>query len=163
MYDAESGDLHWKARPNHHFASDRNRKIFNTQFAGVKVRGFDGGYLSACISGYTTRRAHRIIWKLLYDEEPSHIDHIDGCRTNNKLPNLRKASPTLNSRNRLPSKGRATPVGVSATKNGTFSTGITIAGRRKHLGAYSSAEEASKVYQLAKLERDINMESNVHT
>jgi hypothetical protein len=156
IYDPTTGDLHWKTRPQHHFSSDRSWNIFNTQFAGKKIGGFDGEYLSASISGYSTRRAHRIIWKMLFDEEPSHIDHIDGCRTNNKLSNLRKATPTINSRNRLPSKHRKLPQGVSASNHNSFIARITIAGKSKHLGTFHTVEEAEKAYARARQQRDKN-------
>jgi hypothetical protein len=66
-YDPETGDLYY------------DDKLVTTKDSQ--------GYL--CVN-FLNRRypVHRIIWKMLYGEEPDTIRHKDGVKTNNRLNNL---------------------------------------------------------------------------
>lgn len=51
--------------------------------------------------GIHNYKVHRIIWFLFYnDPENYFIDHIDGNPWNNRIDNLRKATATINQRNK---------------------------------------------------------------
>lgn len=64
---------------------------------GINVKGY-----------YTVRTAngrppvHRVIWELFNGEIPSSmiVDHIDGCKTNNNILNLRLVTQKVNTRNK---------------------------------------------------------------
>ena len=56
------------------------------------------GYCVVNIGG-SPKLVHRIIWKMIYGQSPSLIDHIDQNPTNNKVENLRPYSKRLNAYN----------------------------------------------------------------
>jgi hypothetical protein len=91
-YNYDNGSLIWNTR------SDR-LTAWNDRFAG-QIAGcqLHSGYIQIRLN---TRnyRAHRIIFKLIHNKEPEQIDHIDGNRSNNKIENLRAATPKINVRN----------------------------------------------------------------
>src|SRR4051812_31795058 len=98
-YNPETGELTWKERPLAHFKSERYWRALNSRCAG-KIAG--------CISddrAYVTIQGrlyllHRVIWKLLHNEEPKEIDHKDCASLNNNIKNLRRATRNENARNR---------------------------------------------------------------
>jgi hypothetical protein len=71
----------------------------------------------------TTARAHQVAWYLSYGVWPTTIiDHIDGDGTNNRLSNLREATPAQNAYNRTRR---------SAVRNGTDTHDSQYKGVRK--------------------------------
>jgi hypothetical protein len=75
------------------------------------------------------------------------VDHIDGDRTNNKWSNLRDVPRLENAQNkrRANANNRTGLLGVSPDKK-RFRAVITANGKRKTVGAFSSAEEAHDAY-----------------
>ena len=65
---------------------------------GSQVGWLDGGYLITKVNRKKVR-LHRLIWMLVFGEEPNCIDHINGNTTDNRLCNLRNVDPTGNARN----------------------------------------------------------------
>lgn len=60
----------------------------------------DKGYLYVRL-GARSLPLHRVIWLWWYGYWPEHnLDHIDRCRTNNRINNLREVSNQCNARNR---------------------------------------------------------------
>lgn len=101
--DAEAGKLYWKPRPLELFPDARSHKIWNTKFAGKEAfytLDISLGYLMGSI--FNKRYyAHRVIWAMYYGEWPTEqIDHINHHRNDNRIPNLRGVSKTVNSQNR---------------------------------------------------------------
>lgn len=99
--------------------------------------------------------AHRIAWTMMYGEIPEDkvIDHIDGNGQNNSIFNLRLASNSQNLQNQRRAKnGSFTKLlGVSYYKrNNKFVASIVVNKKLKHLGYYTTPEEAHKVYLTAK-------------
>lgn len=105
IYNPDSGKLFWKPRPLEDFAerTDRPRshscnawnsrwadkEAFTAETVGYKVGRFNGrNYL-----------AHRIVWKMVFGEEPEEIDHKDRNRSNNRLENLVNGDSTTNNMN----------------------------------------------------------------
>jgi hypothetical protein len=58
----------------------------------------DIGYRKVYLDG-GTYYTHRLIWKLLYGEDPVEIDHINGSPSDNRITNLRSVSRLENARN----------------------------------------------------------------
>jgi len=77
-FDYKDGDLYWK---------DSGAKVGGcVNRGGYKVMGFrNKNYL-----------IHRIVYLMFYGYLPKFIDHVDNDRVNNKLENLRPASPSQN-------------------------------------------------------------------
>lgn len=83
----------------------------------VAGRNNGNGYLRIMMDGYTDY-AHRIAWFHFYGEWPEYeIDHRDGDGTNNRISNLREATPTQNRQNlSLRSTNKSGMTGVSWMK-----------------------------------------------
>src|ERR1700744_5004792 len=92
-YDPETGIFVWKHRPTH-------PKSWNTRYAGkVAGRKSKSKYLEIGIDGFLYI-SHRIAWLHFYGDYPrEEIDHIDNNRQNNKICNLREATPQQNKKN----------------------------------------------------------------
>lgn len=84
---------------------------------------------------------HRIIWELEYGTPPPMLDHINGNRLDNRLGNLRPATPLLNSCNLHHSLR-----GCWVNKNGRFETSIDYDNKTYHLGTFDSEEKAKAAY-----------------
>ena len=147
-YIEDTGKLYWKIRPRHHFDSDRGMNVSNSSYAGNEAGSLHVGYVEIGINN-TTYRAHRIIWKLMYNEDPEDtIDHINGDRTDNRLCNLRKATHLENSQNvvNLKKNNKSGFVGVCwYEKSGKWRATLTYKGDTMHLGLFETAHEAHLV------------------
>jgi hypothetical protein len=79
------------------------------------------------------------------------VDHLDGNPLNNCDDNLRICNHTANNQNASIRKDNSTGyIGVSRAKNGKFKATISVDGKNKYIGIYSTEIEASNAYQLAK-------------
>lgn len=92
---------------------------------------------------------HRVIWAVVYGSWPeSWLDHIDHNKRNNKVENLRLATPLQNGQNlskyKTNTSGRS---GVIQTLAGGFQARIGYKNRRICLGTYDTLEEAYAVYE----------------
>jgi hypothetical protein len=135
-YDAETGRLYWLPRPGD--------PRWNRVFAGKEAGGIDGkGYVRIRTDG-NNWNAHRVIWKLVYDEEPEFVDHISGDRSNNCLTNLRSVNKTENARNaRVGKNNRSGYNGVHwVTRERKWRSCIYVSGKKVSLGDFSEKQDA---------------------
>jgi len=145
-YCAETGVLTWLPKPD----NDR----WNRVFAGKPAGGVDGkGYVRIRTDGCNWN-AHRVIWKLVHDEEPEYVDHISGDRADNRLCNLRSVDKTENARNtRL---GRNNTSGVNGvhwvTREQKWRACIYVGGRKVSLGDYTEKADAVAARRAADME-----------
>lgn len=115
------------------------------------------GYRQVTISNESGRLGtplHRLLGLVFLGlGEDQTIDHIDGCRLNNSLRNLRLATPSQNQANiGLRKDNRSGYKGVSWSKRSKKWQGYIHAnGRSFHLGFYSDKEQAAKVRDAAAL------------
>lgn len=86
-YDPSTGRLKWNTK-------NSNRAIKGS-IAGCKT---PEGYIVVGVDGQLYM-AHRIIWKMLYNEEPEEIDHINLIKDDNRKVNLRKSDCVTNQHN----------------------------------------------------------------
>jgi hypothetical protein len=87
-YNPSTGLLTWNSSPNTRIVPGRN--------AGSKGTN---GYMRIKIGG-KTYLAHRVAWLIHHGAWPGgQIDHIDGCRHNNAIANLRDSTPSQNQHN----------------------------------------------------------------
>jgi hypothetical protein len=91
------------------------------------------------------RLMHRFIWWLKHGDLPPVLDHINGDRVDNRLANLRPATPRLNSLNRASRRNCVYPTHNQIGPN-RWQAGISIGGRTKHLGCFPTKEAAEEYY-----------------
>ena len=98
-------------------------------------------------------REHRLAWLYVHGRWPSdQLDHVNGAPADNRLTNLRECTHAENQQNRRRHTNNTSGhVGVSwYERDGTWKAEITIGGRSKHLGYFTTAEEAGAAYREAK-------------
>lgn len=139
-YDQKTGVFTWKVDVA------KNRKV--GQVAGSLSTQ---GYVVLTI-GRKTYKAHRIAWLYVYGEWPSSIlDHVNQCRNDNRIANLRLADAVLNGKNRKPNKGRVGATGASFVKSrNRWIASIMVDKKRLHLGSFVNQADAVTAYAAAK-------------
>lgn len=152
-YDAESGKLFWRQRPQEMFKTENLCRFWNDRYAGVEAFSScdSNGYRQGAILG-RKYRAHRVCWLLLHGEWPhGEIDHVDGNRENNCAENLRDVSRAENQRNRKRNRNNTSGVnGVRFDKRrGKWSAVIRVNGGRKQLGLFLLRSEAVAARMIA--------------
>jgi hypothetical protein len=149
-YDPTTGYLTWLKRAPDRFASEHAANVWNSRYAGkAALQNINrGGYLKGLIDG-RTYLAHRVIWALANGEWPPtglDIDHVNGIRSDNRLPNLRLATRAENARNR----GALRPnhfCGVSARPDGAWRARCKNAeGRYIDRNGFSTERDAAIAY-----------------
>lgn len=92
---------------------------------------------------------HRVIWRMMTDGPmPDEIDHINGIRSDNRWCNLRAATRGENMRNfRVRADNKSGLKGVHWHKRARcWVASISVDKKMKHLGCFSSPEEAHAAY-----------------
>jgi hypothetical protein len=149
-YDKETGNFRWATRVA------RRAKLGSLAGTTHKTAGYV--YIALTVSGKRkTFGAHRLAWLLSHSYWPiGVIDHIDGCKTNNRLSNLRDTDAKTNCQNiRKAFKTNRSSGLLGAhyhkAKN-KWAAEIHFNGRNMHLGYFTSAEAAHATYINAKRE-----------
>lgn len=118
------------------------------------VRGkgiLPGSFVNTKSSGYIVINfrqvqylAHRLAFAYMGLDTPQEIDHIDNCRTNNMISNLRPATRRTNSRNtKRKSNNTSSFRGVHYDKSrGKWMAFIGLEDGFKNLGRYDKKEDA---------------------
>lgn len=140
-YDQTTGLFTWNVR--------RNNFVKAGSVAGTVGTG---GYIYIRID-LSPFMAHRLAWFYSHGEWPEHhIDHINGCPSDNRLSNIRPCSRLENMQNL--SKYKNNKTGLSGAyldkKRGCFTSTITHQGKQTFLGCFKSAELAHAAYVEAK-------------
>lgn len=110
------------------------------------------GYLCIGLKG-KYYKLHRLAWLYVYGRFPeNHIDHINGIRDDNRLSNLREATPRENTQNiKIYSNNTTGYIGVTYYKrNKKYAAQISNKGKNLYLGLYETAELAHQAYLSAK-------------
>lgn len=159
-YNPDTGEFLWKERPKHHFSQTERgniQKTWNTKWAGKVAGKFDKhGYRLIGINN-TFYFSHRLAWAMHYGEWPDDsIDHINGIPSDNRICNLRIATPAEQNKN-LPrwSKNKSGVLGVSWYKPARRWR-VTCGDSSKsssHIGSFKSFEEAVRARRKAEIER----------
>ena len=109
---------------------------------GYAVRFIRAGGKKFCI------QMHREVMGLVM-HDGKIVDHVNRMKLDNRRANLRLCTAGQNIANSGPkSHNRLGVKGVRKYRN-KFQAKITIAGRRKFLGSFATAEEASEFFDLA--------------
>jgi hypothetical protein len=133
-YCPDSGGLHWKKTYGN---ARKGAMVGVVNHHGYRVFGLKG----------KQRQSHRIIWLHVYGAmPPQYIDHINGVKHDNRISNLRLATPAENAQN------RPTSMGVTFHKRtNKWQASITLNGRLRYLGLFCTLDEARAAYLGAKI------------
>lgn len=136
------------------FAYVNGIMYWSDDFSPRARRGFPAGsydtkgYLCVKLSG-KSYKMHRLIFLLHHGFLPEIIDHINGCKSDNRIENLREASKSVNNANKFKAQNN-NKIGVLGVakhkKTGKFQA--TFA--KKYLGLFDSASEASNAVEIAR-------------
>lgn len=160
-YDPETGKLFWRNRTPDLFAdgkhsAEHNCRVWNSGWAGKEA--FTGignhGYRAGSIFD-RKYLAHRVIWAITHGAWPcGQIDHINGVRDDNHIENLRAVSDAENKRNKKRyGTNTSGVVGVCWHKaTGKWQARIAVGGERKHLGLFTSKDDAITARAAAEVE-----------
>lgn len=90
--EESTGILRWRFNPE-------RAKCWNTRHAGKPVGSPSHGYLQVRVG--RLYQVHRLVWLYIHGEWPvDFLDHINGDKADNRLVNLRIATPSQNLCNR---------------------------------------------------------------
>ena len=147
-YDPNTGLFTWKPRDN---------KNFNSLWSGKEAGCID--HYGYCVLRINKKsyKSHRLAFLYVYGEfPPSLIDHINGDPEDNRIINLRKATPSenLQNRKRAHSNNKTGLLGVYRHNQATekFCAEIRINKKPKYLGIFDTKEQAHNAYLKAKRE-----------
>jgi hypothetical protein len=145
-YDPETGKLFWLERPLEMFPSKQSWRSWNSRHAGSEAfTASDGqGYLQGSVLKKRTR-AHRVVWAICNSTWPTgQIDHRNGNRSDNRICNLKVASPNENQRNKCQNKNNTSGFnGVVWNKRAKkWHSRIKLNGAFKHLGSFDEKQDA---------------------
>lgn len=140
-YSPETGVFTWLQR------------VGNIAIVGCRAGGYEAeGYRRIKIKRRTYKE-HRLAWFYFYGAWPTKdIDHINGCKDDNRIDNLREATQKENHQNRKSNKNSTSKyLGVSLdTNSGKYKVGITVNQKRTHIGYFANEEDAYAAYCEAK-------------
>jgi len=138
-YDFETGEItHIKPRSG----VTVGRLAGNKAYGYFRIRVDSQLYLS-----------HRLMFLVFYGVDPLEyeVDHIDGCKENNKPENLRLATHSQNQQNSDVQKNNSSGYrGVALHKaSRKYIARIKVNKKQQYLGLFKTREEASLAYQKA--------------
>jgi len=139
----KDGILYWKEKP-----SPKARVTVGTKAGALTKQG----YVRLQLNG-KKYRAHRVIYLMHYGETPSVLDHMDSNKSNNKIENLRPATPSengCNQKTRSDSKSGIKGVCWHERLNKWY-TQIQLEGKKRYLGVYKDLQEAQSVVEDARV------------
>lgn len=147
-YDPDSGSMLWRAKE----ASTPQALNWNARFAGKECGSIGNeGYrqLSLKFDLPSPRMvlAHRLAWFIAYGELPKgFIDHINQCKSDNRLVNLRDVPQSINQRNGTRNRRNTSGVtGVSWHKKlRKWLAQATVDGRNRYVGVFNDIEKADE-------------------
>lgn len=102
----------------------------------------------------TSIRLGRLAWALhnkAWPPEGYWVDHINGIKADNRIVNLRLATPTQNQQNKAGYGQYAKGVTWRDRKEKPYQAKIRVDGKRIHLGSFATEAEAAEAYQQAAL------------
>ena len=166
-YNPTTGKLYWKERTPDLFKTTRGKKLrtaehsckqWNQKYVGQEAftttAACHGGALVGTLL-CRTMLAHRVAFAVYHGRWPqAEIDHINGDRRDNRISNLREASPSDQSRNmplsRVNKSGR---IGVFwITRLSKWGASIQVNGVSRWLGYHDSFDAAVSAREAAEKE-----------
>jgi HNH endonuclease/AP2 domain len=137
-YDPDTGLLTWKRKTGD--------KVVVGSVAGCLN---PKGYIRLMVNKHWML-AHRAAWAIYHGEWPARqIDHINGDKSDNRLVNLRQATPSQNGHNRGPQINNLSGYKGVHRRGSRWAAQIKVGGRHIRLGTWPTAEEAAAAYDTA--------------
>lgn len=135
LFDYDSGELIRKVTTN-------GRAQAGSIAGGVMQNGYKRVRIDK-----VSYQLHRVIYVWHYGEfdKDLYVDHINGCKTDNRIENLRLVTHQENAFNMQNIKGYS-----YCDKTGKYRATIKTGGRTKMLGDHDTAENAQAAYEKAK-------------
>jgi|TARA_R100000501_G_C2587213_1_gene88399 hypothetical protein len=134
-YEKESGQFYWIAPPWNH-----------TNLIGQRAGCNATGYILIRIDG-RKYKAHRLAWLYVKGVWPkSRLDHRDGQTTNNRIDNLREATPAQNCANSRRRSGKVIAKGVRRLPSGKFQARIRHENKLQTIGTFQTEDQAAQAY-----------------
>lgn len=134
-YDEQSGDFFWTNPPWNH-----------ANLIGQRAGCDSTGYTLIKIDG-RRYKAHRLAWLYVKGVWPkSRLDHRDGNTTNNRIGNLREATPAQNCANSRRWSGKQIAKGVRQLPSGKFQARISCENKLQTIGTFPTEDEAAQAY-----------------
>lgn len=132
-YEPETGDFVWLVGYGRRKAGSTASKRPYIQFT------FSGKLLYA----------HRLAWLYVYGHFPEcDLDHINGDPSDNRISNLRLATPQQNSANRPPHKDNKSGLkGVCLLPSGKYMASIKDGQRVKYIGLFDDPHVAYEAFR----------------
>jgi hypothetical protein len=134
-YDPDTGHITWRI--------SKGRVRAGSAAGSISGNGYL--YIRVDKKNYS---AHRLAWLLFYRSWPAVLDHINRNKLDNRICNLRQATPSENGANRgVQKNSRSGLKGVhKANQANGWQAQIKINGKVRHLGTFDTPEEASAAY-----------------
>lgn len=135
LFEYKNGILFWKIRPaNNIHIGAKAGSLHHTGYYQVRIN-------------WKFYRTHRLIFLFHHGYLPKFIDHINGIKHDNRIENLRVASPSQNCHNRRVNKNNTSGVkGVTWHKRDKkWYVRVGILGNLKSFGYYDDLELAELV------------------
>ena len=157
-YRKRTGELVWKYRNACPEQAEHKRSVWNGRFAGT-VAGTKVYREKVIPTGMHVKIYGRIyyvghvVWQMHNGPIPEglYIDHINGDPFDNRIENLRLATPAQNAQNRRAHRNNKCGIlGVNKPKRfRRWVSTIQVNGKDIYLGSFDTAEQAGEAYQYA--------------
>jgi HNH endonuclease len=148
-YDANTGIFRWRARP----ITKPQHKSWNTKYASNAAgTSQSGGYRQIQVDG-KKHLAQNLAWLHFYGEMPARgPDHINLDQADNRICNLRLATPSQNNANRRrPRNNSSGKKGVYLYRRKWHAT-ITKDYKHYYLGSFDGIDQAAAAYAAKSVE-----------
>ena len=152
-YNPDTGIIKWKSRPLNHFNTVIGWRSFNSQCPGKVLNRADrDGYLSVNMQVDGRRESyllHRLAWAMHHGSMPvdRQIDHINWIESDNRIENLRLATPAENTKNTRARSGTSSKKGVYFDKSKSkWKAQYQLNGKRKHIGYFKREQDAVEAF-----------------
>lgn len=156
-YNKENGHFKWNERSRVYFKTDRAFKAWNSKLKGKRAGNLNTVNYRTIRINKENHLEHRLVFIYLYGHIKNgiHIDHINNIRNDNRLKNLRIATPGENSQNlKKCLRGNTSGLlGVSwSNRDNLYISQIKIHGKNIIIGKFKDKNKAHEAYLCKKRE-----------